>query len=95
MVVARITVGRSPSDVAIAPNGVWVTDGEDNTLSRIDPATSKVVETLSLTLPDNTGPWSIAFGEGSLWVTTYDLAYSLDSSARDNPLAGTVSVSTR
>ena len=41
VVVARITVGRSPSDVAIAPNGVCVTNWWDNTLSRIDPATTR------------------------------------------------------
>ena len=48
VVVATIKVGDDPrSDVAIAPNGVWVTNWNDNTLSRIDPATSKVVQTLT------------------------------------------------
>ena len=84
VVAARITVGASPSDVANAPNGVWVTNWFDNTLSRIDPATSKVLQTLTLTLPGTAGPEAIAFGDGSLWVTTTEYDES------DNPLAGTL-----
>ena len=84
VVVARIAVGRLPMDVAIAPNGVFVTDWADNTLSRIDPATSQVLQTVSLTLPGNAGPEAIAFGDGSLWVTTIEL------DASDNPLPGTL-----
>jgi YVTN family beta-propeller protein len=84
VVAARITVGRSPSDVAIAPNGVWVTNWFDNTLTRIDPATSKVLQTLTLTLLGNAGTEAIAFGDGSLWVTTTEW----DTSG--NPLAGSL-----
>ena len=73
VVVARIAVGLRPSDVAIAPNGVWVTNWNDNTLSRIDPATSQVLQTVPLTLTGNAGPDSIAFGDGSLWVTTIEV----------------------
>ena len=75
VVVARIAVGRSPSDVAIAPNGVWVANYGDDTLSRIDPATNSVLQTMSLTLPFLAGPEEIAFGDGSLWVTTIGLVF--------------------
>jgi len=84
VVTAMITVGKSPSGVAIAPNGVWVTNWLDNTLTRIDPATSKVLQTLPLTLTGYAGPEAIAFGDGSLWVTTTDF----DDSG--NPLAGSL-----
>lgn len=70
-VSAAITVGRGPSGAAIAPNGVWVTNWYDNTLSRIDPNTNRVLQTLSLNPgSDSTaGPEAIAYGAGSLWVT--------------------------
>jgi YVTN family beta-propeller protein len=84
VVVARITVGLRPMDVALAPNGVFVTNWNDNTLSRIDPATSQVLQTLTLTLTGNAGPNSIAFGDGSLWVTTTEWGDS------DNLLPGTL-----
>jgi YVTN family beta-propeller protein len=92
-VVATITVGGSPVDVAIAPNGVWVTNWNDNTLSRIDPATSQVLQTLPLTLTGNAGPFAIAFGDGSLWVTTtieWDDSDNLlpASLVRVNPVTG-------
>jgi YVTN family beta-propeller protein len=88
VVAATITVGEGPIDVAIAPNGVWVTNWDDNTLSRIDPATSKVVQTLPLTLPGEAGPEAIAFGDGSLWVTTTEWDYNDDWD--EIPLAGSL-----
>ena len=78
--------------MAIAPNGVWVTNWFDNTLSRIDPATSQVLQTLTLTLPGNAGPEAIAFGDGSLWVTTTSgmaaTTRSAGSLERVNPTTG-------
>jgi len=92
VMAAKITVGKSPSGVAIAPNGVWVTNWYDNTLTRIDPATSKVLQTLPLTLTGLAGPEAIAFGDGSLWVTTteYDDGGNLlaGSLVRVNPATG-------
>jgi YVTN family beta-propeller protein len=83
-VAARVTVGRNPAGVAVAPSGAWVTNWWDNTLSRIDPATNGVLQTLSLTLTGNAGPEAIAWGDGSLWVTVTDY----DDSG--NTLAGSV-----
>lgn len=67
-VAARVTVGIYPRGVVVAPNGVWVTSWNDNSLSRIDPTTNAVLQTLPLTISGNGGPDRIAFGEGSLWV---------------------------
>jgi YVTN family beta-propeller protein len=73
VVAAKITVGRSPSGVAIAPSGAWVTNWYDNTLSRIDVLTNKVLQTVPLTIAGTGGPEAIAYGEGSLWVTVIDV----------------------
>jgi YVTN family beta-propeller protein len=83
-VAATITVGRSPSGVAVAPSGVWVTNWFDNTISRVDPATNGVLQTMPLVLTGTAGPEAIAYGDGSLWVTV------TDSDANGNPLAGSV-----
>jgi YVTN family beta-propeller protein len=83
-VAARVTVGRSPSSVAIDPTGVWVTNWFDNTLSRINPATNTVLATIPLVLPGTAGPEAITTGGGSLWVTTTEYA------ADDTNLPGSV-----
>jgi YVTN family beta-propeller protein len=73
-VVAKITVGSSPSGVAIDATGVWVTNWWDNTLSRISPATNTVLSVVPLTLTGTEGPEAIASGAGSLWITTTEFA---------------------
>ena len=93
-VAARTPVGRSPSGVAIDPTGVWVTNWFDNTLSRINPATNKVLATVPLVLPGTAGPEAITSGGGSLWATTTE--YAADDSnlpgsvLRIDPATGTV-----
>ncbi len=71
-VVARIHVGESPDSAAIVGNDVWVanTSGDgsrvyfgQNTLSRIDPATNRVVQVVKVEIG---GP--IAGGLGAVWV---------------------------
>jgi YVTN family beta-propeller protein len=81
---ATITMGRHPSGIAVAPSGVWVTNWGDNTLSRIDPVTNGVLQTLPLALTGHAGPEAIAWGDGSLWVTTTEY----DASGK--PLAGSL-----
>ena len=42
-VTARISVGNDPSAIATGAGGVWVTDAEDNTVTRLDPASEGAV----------------------------------------------------
>lgn len=79
-VAAQITVGRSPSGVTVDPSGVWVTNWWDSTLSRIDPATNRVLSVVPVDL-GTAGPEAIAGGAGSLWVTSTEL----DANGNDLP----------
>jgi streptogramin lyase len=50
--------------VAVGPEGsVWVTNGDDNSITRLDPATGRMT---AIRVPD--GPRSIAIGPNAVWV---------------------------
>jgi YVTN family beta-propeller protein len=57
-------VGNQPSDVAVAQGSVWVTNHCDGTVSRIDPASNRVVGTIEL----GYHPGGLAVGDGFAWV---------------------------
>lgn len=83
-VAGTLSVGQSPSGVAVDATGVWVTNWWDNTLSRINPATNTVQAVVQLALTGTEGPEAITTGAGSLWVTTTE--YTPD----DTTLAGSI-----
>ena len=47
-----------------APDAVWLTSSGDNTVSRIDPASNRIIEVL----PVGMGPVGATLSEGVLWV---------------------------
>jgi len=50
--------------IAVGPEGsVWVTNGDDDTITRVDPATSRAT---TIRLP--AAPRSVAVGPGAVWV---------------------------
>jgi peptide/nickel transport system substrate-binding protein len=63
-VVSEIPVGSAPGEVAVGPDAVWVTNANDNTVSRINPTTNQVVQTIEV----GGGPAGVAFGGGAVWV---------------------------
>ena len=63
-IVSEVDVGESPTDVAAAPDAVWVTNATDDTVSRIDPATHDVRQTIDV----GGGPAGVAVGGGAVWV---------------------------
>jgi YVTN family beta-propeller protein len=73
--VTPINVGNGPVAVAASPRAVWVANSQDATVSRVDPATNRVVATVMV----GEGPTGLAVGSGgrSVWVS--------------NELSGTVS----
>jgi branched-chain amino acid transport system substrate-binding protein len=57
-------VGKTPSTIAVGEGAVWVLNADDRTISKIDPETRKVVETVG------TGgiTTDLAVGVGAIWV---------------------------
>ena len=65
-VVEEISVGRRPRRLAVGEGAIWTLNG-DGTVSRVDPATNKVVSTIKL--ERDTAKGDIAAGAGSVWVS--------------------------
>ena len=63
---ATVEVGASPEQAALGPDGsVWVADSFDGTVSRIDPATNDVIDTI----PTGLRPFGVAATDQAIWVT--------------------------
>jgi YVTN family beta-propeller protein len=60
-----IALGTYPTSLAVGDHAVWVSDGLEGTVSRIDLSSSAVTKTIPLS-PGLTG---IAVGAGGVWVT--------------------------
>jgi YVTN family beta-propeller protein len=65
-VQAAIRVGQAPGAVAVEGSSVWVANSGDGTVSRIDPATNKVIATIGV----GGRPTHLTAQSGALWVTT-------------------------
>jgi YVTN family beta-propeller protein len=63
-ILATVGVGTVPGSVAVGEGGVWVGNVADESVSRIDPETRRVIETI----PVGFAPGAIAAGEGAVWV---------------------------
>src|SRR5262245_27889597 len=65
--VTSIPVSGSPVNLVFAQDAVW-TSSSDGSVSRIDPATNRVVARIAVGTGQLGG---IAFGDGSLWVANF------------------------
>lgn len=63
--VSSVRVGSGPRSVAVSPTAVWVSNALDGTVSRIDPATRKVVATIAV--GQNPGNAAVA-ADGTVFV---------------------------
>ena len=63
-VVSQTPVGTSPNAIAVGLDAVWVTNTNDDTVSRIDASTN----TLQQTIDVGAGPVGVAVGRGAVWV---------------------------
>ena len=62
---AQIGVGQEPKGVAVGAGAVWVANAGDGTVSRVDPATRKVVNTIEV----GNRPVGVVVAAGLVWVT--------------------------
>lgn len=67
LVEKSIVVADQPEALVIGEGSVWALCAKDGKVERIDPKTNKVSKTIELGTAATGG--SIAFGEGSVWVT--------------------------
>ena len=67
LLAKQIEVSGLPQALTFGDGSVWVLCRKDGKVDRIDPKTNKVSKTIDLGLPGIDG--TIAFGEGSLWVS--------------------------
>ena len=65
-VQAAIRVGRAPGAVLVAGGSVWVANSGDGTVSRIDPATNRVIATIHV----DGDPAQLTADSGAVWVAT-------------------------
>jgi streptogramin lyase len=93
-VLASVSLSNS-SKIAVGGGAVSVISYLDDTVTRIDPASATVVETIELELPfavcdscpgaRDFAPYDVAVGEGAVWVDT-----NLGALARIDPATNTV-----
>jgi streptogramin lyase len=82
-VVASIPIGPQPRFLTVGANSIWTLNQGDGTISRVDTKTSKLVATIAVGIPGTGG--EIAFGEGSVWATVFQIPMS-----RIDPATNTV-----
>jgi virginiamycin B lyase len=83
-----IALAAAPTRLAVTEDAVWVLTPGDTTLSRIDPATNDVVETI----PVGRAPSGLAVGAGAVWVSNHSDATVTRIDPATNRVAATIPV---
>ncbi|MDQ3957298.1 MAG: hypothetical protein M3273_03135 [Actinomycetota bacterium] len=66
----EIAVGDAPGEMAVSEDAIWVSNGGSGTISRIDPVTDRVVQTIEV----DGSPGDLAVGgRGELWIANPEL----------------------
>ena len=76
-VAATISVGAYPQGAARDTSSVWIVNGGEDTISRIDPKTNLVLSTIPVDLSATQFLSAVAVGFGALWVTVLGYDASL------------------
>jgi YVTN family beta-propeller protein len=67
-----IAVGARPSGIASGGGFIWVANGGDTTISKIDPRTNQVVAAISTRYH----PLALTYRDGFLWVSLHREPFS-------------------
>jgi virginiamycin B lyase len=78
-VVATIPIGPQPRFLTVGAGSVWTLNQGDGTVSRIDMKTDRLTATIPVGIPGTGG--EIAFGDGSVWTTVFQIPMSRISPA--------------
>lgn len=74
LIVESIPVGKAPRFLAVGGGFLWTLNQTEGSVSKVDPKTNKLGETIEVGVPGGGG--EIAFGEGSFWVTAFEFPVS-------------------
>jgi len=89
--LASVPVGRAPAGVTDDGRGVWVTNELDDTVTRIDPRTNRVVETARV----GDGPTGVTATSGAIWVANGEDGTVSRIDPRANHVVATIRVGRR
>jgi YVTN family beta-propeller protein len=70
-VTDTIAIGPQPRFLTAGAGSIWTLNQGDGTVSRVDVKTKKLVASIALGIPGTGG--EIAFGEGYLWATVFEI----------------------
>ena len=71
LVTDRVKVGPNPRFTAAGDGAIWTLNQGDGSVSRIDVKTKKLITDIQLGVPGGGG--EIAYGEGYVWVTVFEI----------------------
>ena len=74
LVTDRVAVGPRPRFTAVGAGSIWTLNQGDGTVSRIDVKAKKLITNIELGVPGGGG--EIAYGEGYVWVTVFEIPLS-------------------
>ena len=74
LITDRVEVGPRPRFTTAGGGSIWTLNQGDGTVSRVDVKTRKLLTNIELGVPGGGG--EIAYGEGYVWVTVFDIPLS-------------------
>jgi YVTN family beta-propeller protein len=74
LITDRVAVGPNPRFTPVGGGSIWTLNQGDGTVSRVDVKTRKLITNIEVGVPGGGG--EIAFGEGYVWVTVFEIPLS-------------------